>query len=94
MFQDEAFEKLTQEMREDISKLWTSVELHEKYMKINGRISSKRTLIKKAISDKLLVLSSPGIVDIIILKGHSKYSKLKKGRHRYCNKKSCQKNSY
>ena len=53
-FQDEVFDKFTQEMRKDISKSWT-----------------RRTLIKKVkekFSDKLLVLSSPGIADIIIFK--------------------------
>ena len=40
-FQDKAFDKLTQEMWKDISKSWASVELHEKYMKINDCISDK-----------------------------------------------------
>ena len=79
-FQDEAFDKLTQEMRKDISKSSTSVELHEKYMKMNGCISSRRTLIEKVkekFSDKLLVLSSPGIADIIIfMKAASKMLKI------------------
>ena len=70
-FQDEAFDKLTQEMRKDISKWWTSVELHEKYMKTNGCINSRKMRIakvKEKFSDRLLVLSSPGIADTIIFK--------------------------
>ena len=70
-FQDEALDQLTQEMRKDISKSWTSVELREKYMKMNCCLSSRRTLIEKVkekFSDKLLVLLSPGIPDIIIFK--------------------------
>ena len=40
-------------------------------MKMNGCISSRRTLIEKVkekFSDKMLVLSSPVIADIIIFK--------------------------
>ena len=58
-------------MRKEISKPWTSVELHEKCMKMNGCISSRATLIEKVkekFSDKLLGLSLPGIADIIIFK--------------------------
>ena len=58
-------------MRKDISKSWTSAELHEKYMKMNGCIRSRRTLtekVKEKFSDKLLVSSSPVIADIIIFK--------------------------
>ena len=57
-------------MRKDTTKSWTSVELHEKYMKMNGYISSRRTIIEKVKEkfSELLVLSSPGIADIIIFK--------------------------
>ena len=58
-------------MRKYISKLRASVELHEKYLIMNGCISSRRTVIEKVkekFTDKLLVLSSPGIGDIIIFK--------------------------
>ena len=58
-------------MRKDISESWTSAELHEKYMKMNGCIYSRRTLIEKfkeKFSDKLLVLSSPGVPNIIIFR--------------------------
>ena len=68
-FRDEAFYKLTQKMKKDISKSWTSVELYKKYMKMNGCISSRKTLIEKVkekFSDKLVVLSSPGFGGIII----------------------------
>ena len=68
-FQDEAFDMLTQETRKDISKLWISPEFHEKYIKTNVCISSRRTLtakVKEKLSDMLLILSLPGIADVII----------------------------
>ena len=53
-FQDEIFDKLIQEMRKEISKSETSVELHEKYLKMNGCISSRRTLIEKVKKNLLI----------------------------------------
>ena len=55
MIQDEAFDKLVQEIRIDVSKYWTSVELHTKYMQMNGCMSSRRALvdkIKEMLGDK------------------------------------------
>ena len=96
--QEDAFEKLTQEMRKDIWKSWTSVELHKKYTKLNGWISSRRTIIEKVkekISDKFSVPSSPGIAYIIIFK--EAVSKMLKIEDRedinFLSKRSCQKNS-
>ena len=65
-------------MRKDTTKSWTSVELHEKYMKMNGYISSRRTIIEKVKEkfSELLVLSSPGIAITIFKEAASKIFKI------------------
>ena len=87
---------LTQETRKDIPKLWISPEFHEKYIKTNVCISSRRTLIAKVnekLSDMLLILSLPGIANVIIFNREaSKMFKMEDGEDTHIQTKRVAKN--
>ena len=46
-FEDEAFTQVVNELTEDCSRIWNSVELHEQYRAYNGESLSRRNLITK-----------------------------------------------
>ena len=68
---DNAFDALVKYMETDKSKVMTSVEVHTKYLELGGSITT-RWLLKNQLKDffgeRLLVLSSPGIADILVFK--------------------------
>ena len=67
---DRALLRLIEIMKQDTSKVWSSVEMHQKYVEIGGTLL-RRTLVKnisEELGNQLLVLSSPGIADILIFK--------------------------
>lgn len=55
-------------LKNDRSRIWNSVELFETYSEFGGVELSRRTLtckLQEVFSDELLVLSSPGIANVI-----------------------------
>ena len=67
---DRALIRLIEIMKQDTSKVWSSVEMHQEYLEIGGTLL-RRTLVKNILEElgnQLLVLSSPGIADILIFK--------------------------
>jgi len=68
---DKGMENLIRLIKQDTSKVWTSVEVHEKYAELGGKTLNRRNLVEKLadkFGDTLLVLSSPGIVSILLFK--------------------------
>ena len=69
--EDAALESLTEHILADKSHIWNSSELFERYRDFGGNKLSRKHLIKKLIvifEGDLLVLSSPGIANIIIFR--------------------------
>ena len=71
MTKDSAFEVLTQQMEKEKDKLLTSSDVYKKYLALGGSITTRWWLMKHLkdyFGSKLLVLSSPGINDILVFK--------------------------
>ena len=71
---DKPFESLVDMINVDRSKLWNSVELFSAYTNLYGNKLSKRFLIlqlQEKFGSDLLILSSPGIADIIAFRSHA-----------------------
>ena len=71
MSKDSAFEVLTQHLEKEKVKLLTSSDVYKKYLALGGSITTRWWLMKHLkdfFGDNLLVLSSPGINDILVFK--------------------------
>jgi len=65
---DTAFSLVIEEIQENPSRLWNTVELFKKYVEHGGNTLSRRLLVQNLPSyfgNDLLVLSSPGIASIV-----------------------------
>ena len=68
---DSAFQSTLEHMKNDVSHIWTSVEIYSSYLSFEGQNMSRRTLVQNLsehFSTELVVLSSPGIADIIMFR--------------------------
>ena len=65
---DDAFVTICNVLLEDRSKIWSSVELFEMYAGYGGNLTSNRSLVTKILQyfdNKIVVLSSPGLANIL-----------------------------
>lgn len=68
---DAAFNSLIQTVREDLTRVWNSVELFNSYVEYGGTNLSRKGLVKsvsECFGEDLLVLCSPGIASILIFR--------------------------
>ena len=68
---NQPFQSVVQMLNDDKSRIWNSVELFEHYTNFGGVKHSHRSLIshlQEAFGDDLLVLSSPGIANVIVFR--------------------------
>ena len=71
---DNALDKLITELRSDRTRIWNSLELHDKYKELDGMHLSRRSLIAQVseiLHPDLLVLSSPGVASILLFRSNA-----------------------
>ena len=69
--EDTVFDTVVLNMERDKSKVWTSIEIQRHYLDLGGTITSRWLFmknLKEYFGERLLVLSSPGIADILVFK--------------------------
>ena len=69
--QDNCLIDIARVMENDKTKVWSSIELHNDYRALGGKIDTRWRFtekIKKYFGDKIIVMSSPGIADIVLFK--------------------------
>ena len=69
MSQDEAFMCVVDDLREDLSRIWNSIEVHNLYKFYKGKSLTRRQLIKKLAEhfrQDLLILSGTGVASILV----------------------------
>ena len=69
--QDKAFQSVCETIRSNRDKIWNSVELHQYYVGKGGKDMKRSRLTEKVgetLKDEVIVLSSPGIANIIMFK--------------------------
>ena len=69
MPQDEAFMCVVDDLREDLSRIWNSIEIHNFYKFYKGESLTRRQLIKKLAEHfrkDLLILSGTGVASILV----------------------------
>jgi len=70
---DTSFNDLLIKVRQDKSKIWSSVELHNQYKELEGHLS-RPCLMKKLLnelSEDVFVFSSPGLASFLIFKDNA-----------------------
>lgn len=68
---DQAFEQIVNELKTNKHEIWTSVGIHNLYMKYGGHTLSRGNLISQiceVFGDDLLVFSSPGLANILVFR--------------------------
>lgn len=71
---DEALQAVIRVLKEDLSRIWNSVDLNHLYLEHGGTALSRRLLITRLsehFGEDLLVLSSPGIATILAFKSRT-----------------------
>ena len=71
---DAAFNSLIQTVKQDLARVWNSMELFNLYIEYGGNNLSRKGLLKSVsayFGEDLLVLSSPGIASILIFRSQA-----------------------
>lgn len=74
LIEDQPLVYLIEIMKKDLTKVWSSKEIYNKFVEIGGLQITRKTLVQKLskeFGDALLVLSSPGIANILIFKNQA-----------------------
>ena len=72
--EDEAFRRIFGTLQDDTNRMWTSIELEALYKEKGGSNLSRSKLVKNIhqyFGNKVVVLSSPGLANILIFRTHA-----------------------
>ena len=69
--EDTAYNFFSNLLRSDVSRMWTSVDLHNEYVNLGGTKLTRSKIIESPHVDckvEIIVMSSLGLVNILIVK--------------------------
>lgn len=69
--ENKALSTVMKTIRNDSNRAWSSVQIHRQYTENKGASMTRRTLMNKIeeeLKDEIIILSSPGVANILILK--------------------------